>query len=307
MAVLAAKPNGHSRKRLNQAAGPKDRGLMPGAADRRRARRQSNSLPGDPRRTTVSRNFSHLVLFPMDSFSAVDFLTDGVMGHASYILLILSSLMRRMFLLRAFFIASSIAGIAYSLYWLGDFVGVFWETLLLLVNVTQLALLASKDARARFTEEEAEFVESWLSGGTPSSRRALLNMGRWETLEAGSQLTTRGERPHDLVFLSRGEADVSIAGLALARISEGHFIGEMSLLGDELASADVRLAVSSRVWRINRSRLDEARMRQPDLFGIIELALALSLRAKLIAANDRLVTQATPANPAADGLANLPA
>jgi len=243
----------------------------------------------------------------MDSFSAVDFLTDGVMGHASYILLILSSLMRRMFLLRAFFIASSIAGIAYSLYWLGDFVGVFWETLLLLVNVTQLALLASKDARARFTEEEAESVESWLSGGTPSSRRALLNMGRWETLEAGSELTTRGERPHDLVFLSRGEADVSIAGLALARISEGHFIGEMSLLGDELASADVRLAVSSRVWRINRSRLDEARMRQPDLFGIIELALALSLRAKLIAANDRLVTQATPANPAADGLANLPA
>jgi hypothetical protein len=67
----------------------------------------------------------------------------------------------------------------------------------------------------------------------------------------------------------------------------------MSLLGDELASADVRLATSSRVWRIRRSRLDEAKTRQPELFGIIEVALALSLRAKLIAANDRLVGKAT--------------
>jgi CRP-like cAMP-binding protein len=243
----------------------------------------------------------------MDTFSAVDFFTEGFMGHASYTLLILSSLMRRMLLLRAFFIASALAGISYSLFWLGDFVGVFWESLLLIVNLTQLVLLASKDARARFTEEEAEFVESWLSGGTPSSRRALLNLGRWETLDAGTQLTTRGERPHDLVFLSRGEADVSIADLPVARIAEGHFVGEMSLLGDELASADVRLAAPSRVWRIKRSRLDEARMRQPELFGIIEVALALSLRAKLIATNDRLVGQATPADRMPEGLAGLPA
>lgn len=70
----------------------------------------------------------------------------------------------------------------------------------------------------------------------------------------------------------------------------------MSLLGDELASADVRLATSSRVWRIRRSRLDEAKTRQAELFGIIEVALALSLRAKLIAANDRLVSKATAAD-----------
>jgi len=233
----------------------------------------------------------------MDSFSAVDFFTEGFMGHASYILLILSSLMRRMLLLRAFFIASSLAGISYSLFWLSDFVGVFWESLLLIVNVTQLALLASKDARARFTKEETEFVESWLTGGTPSSRRALLDLGRWETLDPGTRLTIRGERPHDLVFLSRGEADVSISDLPVARISEGHFIGEMSLLGDELASADVKLAKASRVWRIKRSKLDDARTHQPELFGIIEVALALSLRAKLIAANDRLVNKAVPTNP----------
>ena len=157
-------------------------------------------------------------------------------------------------------------------------------------------MLASKDARASFSTEEKDFIEGWLSGGTPSSRRALLNLGSWETLKAGTQLTTRGERPHDLVFLSRGEAIVSIADHRVARIPEGHFIGEMSLLGDELASADVRLATSSRVWRIRRSRLDEAKTKQAELFGIIEVALALSLRAKLIAANDRLVTKATGAD-----------
>ena len=244
----------------------------------------------------VSRTLNRLVDTFMESFSALGFFADGFMGHTSYVLLILSSLMRRMFWLRAFFIASALTGISYSVFWLSDPVGVFWESLLLIVNITQLVLLASKDARASFSAEEKDFIESWLSGGTPSSRRALLDLGSWETLEAGTQLTTRGERPHDLVFLSRGEAIVSIADHRVARIAEGHFIGEMSLLGDELASADVTLATSSRVWRIRRSRLDEAKTKQAELFGIIEVALALSLRAKLIAANDRLVTKATGAD-----------
>ena len=140
----------------------------------------------------------------MESFSALGFFADGYMGHTSYVLLILSSLMRRMFWLRAFFIASAFTGISYSLFWLEDPVGVFWEGLLLIVNIAQLVLLASKDARASFSAEETEFIERWLSGGTPSSRRALLDLGSWETLDAGTQITTRGERPHDLVFLSRG-------------------------------------------------------------------------------------------------------
>ena len=53
------------------------------------------------------------------------FFADGHMGHTSYVLLILSSLMRRMFWLRAFFIASALTGISYSVFWLADPVGVF--------------------------------------------------------------------------------------------------------------------------------------------------------------------------------------
>ena len=64
------------------------------------------------------------------------FLTDGLVGHLSYIFLIVSSLMRRMMLLRLFLVASAVTGIAYDWIWLGNVVGVFWEGLLIAVNVT---------------------------------------------------------------------------------------------------------------------------------------------------------------------------
>jgi hypothetical protein len=60
----------------------------------------------------VSRTLSRLVDTFMESFSALGFFADGYMGHTSYVLLILSSLMRRMFWLRAFFIASALTGIS---------------------------------------------------------------------------------------------------------------------------------------------------------------------------------------------------
>ena len=52
----------------------------------------------------------------MESFTALGFFADGYVGHTSYVLLILSSLMRRMFWLRAFFIASALTGISYSVF-----------------------------------------------------------------------------------------------------------------------------------------------------------------------------------------------
>lgn len=59
----------------------------------------------------------------------------GLVGHTSYLLLVVSMLMRRMWLLRILVIASSLVAITYDMVWLKDPVGVFWESLLVSVNV----------------------------------------------------------------------------------------------------------------------------------------------------------------------------
>ncbi|MEO1158958.1 MAG: cyclic nucleotide-binding domain-containing protein, partial [Pseudomonadota bacterium] len=67
------------------------------------------------------------------------FSTGGMVGHFAYLLLVVSMLMRRMFLLRIFVILSATIAIAYALFWLKDPIGVFWESLLVVVNAVQLA------------------------------------------------------------------------------------------------------------------------------------------------------------------------
>ena len=65
---------------------------------------------------------------------------DGALGHLSFVLLIVSMLMRSMVWLRVLVIASALVGVCYSYLILTDPVGVFWEGLLIAVNLGQLGL-----------------------------------------------------------------------------------------------------------------------------------------------------------------------
>ncbi|MAM63789.1 cyclic nucleotide-binding domain-containing protein [Maritimibacter sp. UBA3975] len=223
------------------------------------------------------------------------FLTDGFFGHLSYILLIVSSLMRRMFWLRLFVMGSAIAGIVFDWFMIGNVVGAFWQALLVIVNVVQIVLLWSRDRRAKFTEEERMMIADWLTAGTPGARRLLLDMGRQETLEPGEVLTEEGVRPRFLTYLISGAATVTAAGADVARIAPGHFVGEMSLMGDGLASATVQVSDTARVWQIERNKLDRMKVNQPELYGLIEAGTALNLRAKVLHGNRDAASRSAPA------------
>lgn len=223
------------------------------------------------------------------------FLTDGFFGHLSYILLIVSSLMRRMFWLRLFVMGSAIAGIIFDWFMIGNVVGAFWQALLVLVNVVQIVLLWTRDHRAKFSDEEKHMIETWLTGGTPGARRLLLDMGRWETLAPGEVLTEEGVRPRFLTYIVSGAAVVTSDGSEVARVAPDHFIGEMSLMGDGLASANVSISGTARVWQIERNKLDRMKVNQPHLYGLIEAGTALNLRAKVIHGNQRTKQSSTAA------------
>lgn len=221
------------------------------------------------------------------------FLTDGFLGHLSYVFLILSSLMRRMMLLRLFLVASAVTGIAYDWLWLGNAVGVFWEGLLIVVNLVQIVLLWNRDRRARFTAEERRMIARYFRGGTPGLRRALFDQGEWVDLEPGHGLAWQGKRPDWLTYMSDGLAHYSVNGTRLGEIGPGHFVGEMSMLGDSAATADVAIDVPSRVWRIERDKLEKLQDANPDLFGLVAAAIALDLRAKMVDTNERALSAAT--------------
>ena len=115
----------------------------------------------------------------------------GALGHSAYLLLVLSMLMRRMVLLRLLVIASAVVSVAYATLILSDPVSLFWETLLIAVNVGQLSLTWWRDRRTQFDAREAELYRRHFAQLSPGQMRDLLEQGTWTWLDAGTQLARR--------------------------------------------------------------------------------------------------------------------
>ena len=220
-------------------------------------------------------------------FPTVDtsFITEGWAGHLSYLLLVLSMLMRRMLWLRLCVIASALVGIAFDFFWLGNPVGVFWQALLVAVNVAELTILWRNDRRAVFSDEEDGFRAQFLLGLSPGRARRFLDLGRWEDLPEGKVLTVEGETPEFLCYIAMGEVAVHSGGRLVRVVAAGHFIGEMSLLGEGGAVATAILQTPARVWRIERAKVVRLRQTNHATMGVLEAAFARDMRAKLVFQN----------------------
>lgn len=159
-------------------------------------------------------------------------------GHISYVLLIVSMLMRTMHWLRAFAIS---AGVFSAIYYLsiGDPISFFWESIFTLVNATQLLILLIENRRGRFSAEEQRFIDDVLKGVERSQVRKLMKLGAWTEVADGRSLFTEGEKPTDLVYVVHGNANVIRHGENVGTIGPRDFIGEMSYLSGEPATATV--------------------------------------------------------------------
>lgn len=209
----------------------------------------------------------------------------GLVGHASYLLLVVSMLMRSMTWLRFFVIASAFAAIAYDTIWLKDPVGVFWETLLVAVNIIQIAREWLRENRAQFSAEELRFVRSRLTSLSRADARRLLNMGMWVDGARGLILTKEETEVESVAYLVEGRVDIFLKGHKVGSCGPGNFVGEMSVLGNTPASATAIVATPSRYWLVPSHKLRHLQSAEPELSAAFQAGIARDLRNKIIAGN----------------------
>ena len=213
------------------------------------------------------------------------FSTGGMVGHASYVLLVLSMMMRSMFWLRVLVIMSAFVAIAYDWFWLKDPVGVFWETLLVLVNIVQLTITWHQNRSAQFSDEERAFMDGHLPSLSMAQRRRLLNHGMWISGDKDTQLTEEGEPVSHLVYLADGQALVSSGGKPVAVCEPGAFIGEMTALHGDPANGTVKLIRHSRYWAIEAQQLRDLVGKDGEIANALESSFARNMRDKLVRSN----------------------
>ena len=208
-----------------------------------------------------------------------------MVGHLSYLLLVISMLMRSLTALRILVIASAMAAIAYDTIWLKDPVGVFWESLLVTVNILQIFREWMIERRVRFSPEETAFFDSHLASLSRKDARRLLNMGLWVDGEAGTVLTTENRPVTHLVYLLSGQVHILCSGVKVGTCREGNFVGEMSVLDKALASATAVVAEPSRYWMIRSDRLQKLQQDDPAIANAFQSGLARDLSRKIISIN----------------------
>ncbi len=215
------------------------------------------------------------------------FSVGGMVGHLAYVFLVLSMLMRSIVALRIFFVVNVLLNIFYVTVWVHDPVQLFWESLLFLINITQLALIWWQNRRARFSEEEQAFAASRLRGLSRSQTRQLLDAGHWWDVMPGAVLTHQGERPLHLTYISSGSVGIFVDEQRVAGCGSGRYIGEMSVLDREPASATVRVEQSARVWQLPTEALDRLADRKPAIAAVVEAGIARDMRSKLLDSNTK--------------------
>jgi len=213
--------------------------------------------------------------------------TDGhAFGHLGYLLLIASMMMRKIALLRGLAIASGIASVLYGLYFVYDPVTVVWQSLFVGVNIVQVAILEFDRWRAKMSEDEEHFVETVV----PTLHRALsmklVKAGTWKTANADEHLATHGRVVPELVFVSAGRVRIEKDGQTVAHCTRGDFIGEISFITHQAATADAIAVGLVRYLSFEREALRRILEAERELRHALESSFNRNLIDKLLKSNE---------------------
>ncbi len=205
--------------------------------------------------------------------------------HLSYVLLVAAMLMRSMKSLRILALLSGFAALVYLFFNPGDTMGLVWTVLFVAVNGVMLALLLFGNRRGAMTGEERELLENVLRVEEPAQQRRLLDVMTWRDADEGEVLMTQGQKAPPLIYIASGAAGIESDGKLVGVCGPGDFLGEMSLITGENASATVRVTNPVRIASFDLDALDRLKSAMPELARAFDHALNSGLAAKILRMN----------------------
>lgn len=112
--------------------------------------------------------------------------------------------------------------------------------------------------------------------------------GHWIDGEMGAYLTREGEAVDHLTYILDGSAEIISSGKPIAVCGAHSYIGELTAISGEPATASVRLLVPSRYFCIGVRLLREKLLRDAEIRANLELSVSREMLHKLKRSNQAL-------------------
>lgn len=163
----------------------------------------------------------------------------------------------------------------------GSASSVFWTALLVLANAGQMAVARHRARVGVMTAEECALIEQILEIEEPAQQRRLRDVMSWRDADTGEVLIRQGQMAPPLIFIATGQMDIEHDGLPVGTCGPQDFIGEMSLISGEGASATVKVAMPARIAVFDREGLVRLVSGMPELSRALDRTLNRGLAQKI--------------------------
>jgi hypothetical protein len=163
----------------------------------------------------------------------------------------------------------------------------------IIISVVGILRLFMTSRMLQQTPEERAFILRHLPDLRREHVRALLKRGRWVDLSAGETLARQGAPLDQLYALTEGEASVTVDGKSVGTCSDC-FIGELTFLTGEPATATVITAGPARLLVFESARLRALLKRKPDIKLALLAGFATSTKTLLIRRNHEALQHSPP-------------
>lgn len=159
--------------------------------------------------------------------------------------------------------------------------GATLAALFIAANAFQLARFSMDRRKGLLTAEERALIADVLSIEEPAKQRRLRDVITWRDAETGEILIRQGEIAPSLIYIATGKMDIEHDGLPVGTCGPDDFIGEMSLVSGEGASATVKVSMPARIAVFDREGLQRLAKAMPEFSRALDRTLNRGLSAKI--------------------------
>lgn len=152
---------------------------------------------------------------------------------------------------------------------------------LALVNLVQFARLSHRLHQGAMTAEERALIAEVLAIEEPAKQRRLREVITWRDADTGEVLMRQGQKAPPLIYVATGQMEIEHEGLPVSSCGPDDFLGEMSLVTGEGASATVKVSLPARIAVFDRAGLLRLMDAMPELARAFDRRLNIGLVDKI--------------------------
>ena len=202
-----------------------------------------------------------------------------LLGNLAFILVACSFMVKDILWLRLISITASTCSIIYNynVAALPLWVPIGWNSFFISLNFYHVFKIVYGNRAIHLTDKEKELYQLVFSSLNLIEFSKLIRMGEWKRSDPGEILITEKQIMTDLYLIYNGKVEILVGNKPVNELKDGQFVGEMSFLSNEVASATVKTVRPTEYIKWNQRKLKELTGRNPSIIYSLQAAMGTQL------------------------------